>query len=44
MKFRVALLQISSFGDDQSKNLAKGVQACREAKALGAYLAVFPEL
>jgi predicted amidohydrolase len=44
MKFRVALLQISSFGDDQSKNLAKGVQACREAKALGADLAVFPEL
>ena len=44
MKFRVALLQISSFGDDQSKNLVKGVQACREAKALGADLAVFPEL
>lgn len=44
MKFRVALLQISSFGDDQGKNLAKGVQACREAKALGADLAVFPEL
>jgi len=44
MKFRVALLQISSFGDDQSKNLAKGVLACREAKALGADLAVFPEL
>jgi len=44
MKFRVALLQISSFGDDQGKNLAKGVQACRQAKALGADLAVFPEL
>jgi predicted amidohydrolase len=44
MKFKVALLQISSFGDDQGKNLAKGVQACREAKALGADLAVFPEL
>jgi predicted amidohydrolase len=44
MKFRVALLQISPFGDDQCKNLAKGVQACREAKALGADLAVFPEL
>ena len=44
MEFRVALLQISSLGDDQGKNLAKGVQACREAKALGADLAVFPEL
>jgi predicted amidohydrolase len=44
MKFRVALLQISSIGDDQGKNLAKGVQACREAKGLGADLAVFPEL
>src|SRR5258708_26824352 len=44
MKFKVALLQITSFGADQGKNLAKGVQACREAKALGADLAVFPEL
>jgi predicted amidohydrolase len=44
MKFKVALLQIAPFGDDQRKNLAKGVQACREAKALGADLAVFPEL
>lgn len=44
MKFRVALLQISPFSDDQGKNLPKGVQACRQAKALGADLAVFPEL
>jgi N-carbamoylputrescine amidase len=44
MNFKVALLQISSFGNDQGKNLAKGVQACREAKVLGANLAVFPEL
>ncbi len=44
MKFKVALLQIPSFGDDQGKNVAKGVQACREAKALRADLAVFPEL
>lgn len=44
MKFNVALLQISSSGGDQDKNLAKGVQACRKAKALGADLAVFPEL
>jgi predicted amidohydrolase len=44
MKFKVALLQISSLGDDQGTNQAMGVQACREAKGLGADLAVFPEL
>src|ERR1700746_854535 len=44
MKFRVALLQISSFADDQGKNLAKGIQVCRQAKTFGADLAVFPEL
>src|SRR5438477_6276001 len=44
MKFKIALLQIAAFRDDQEKNLAKGDQACREANALGADLAVFPEL
>ena len=44
MKFRVALLQIASLGNDSRKNLAKGLESCREAKALGADLAVFPEL
>lgn len=44
MKFKVALLQVTSFGDDQEKNLAKGVRACGEAKAAGADLAVFPQL
>jgi predicted amidohydrolase len=44
MKFTVALLQIAPFGNDQNRNLAKGLQYCREAKALGADLAVFPEL
>jgi predicted amidohydrolase len=44
MKFKIALLQITAFGDDQKKNLAKGLEACREAKAIGADLAVFPEL
>ena len=44
MKFIVALLQIAPLGNDQSRNLAKGLQYCREAKALGADLAVFPEL
>jgi predicted amidohydrolase len=44
MKFRVALLQIAAFGNDQTRNLAKGLQCCRDAKAAGADLAVFPEL
>jgi predicted amidohydrolase len=44
MKFKIALLQIKAFGDDQEKNLSKGLEACREAKALGVDLAVFPEL
>ena len=44
MEFTVALLQIAPFGNDQSRNLAKGLQYCGEAKALGADLAVFPEL
>src|SRR5439155_7142952 len=35
---------IAPFGNDQNRNLAKGLQYCREAKALGADLAVFPEL
>ncbi len=44
MKFNIAMLQIAAAGDDQQKNLATGVRACHEAKALGADLAVFPEL
>jgi hypothetical protein len=32
MKFKAALLQTSSFSEDQGKNLAKGIQACREAR------------
>jgi N-carbamoylputrescine amidase len=44
MKFTVALLQIMPSGDDQNRNLTKGLEYCRKAKALGADLAVFPEL
>src|SRR5438046_9468733 len=44
MKFTVALLQITPWGDDQNRNLAKGLEYCRKAKALGADLSVFPEL
>lgn len=44
MRFTVALLQIAPHGDDQSRNLEKGLGRCREAKSMGADLAVFPEL
>lgn len=44
MRFTVALLQIAPHGKDQSRNLEKGVARCREAKSMGADLAVFPEL
>ena len=44
MKFRIALLQIAPFGSDQETNLSKGLQCCREAKAMGADMVVFPEL
>lgn len=44
MNFRVALLQIAAFGNDQNRNLAKGRKFCPDAKALGADLAAFPEL
>lgn len=44
MNFRVALLQIAPCGNDQTRNLEKGLKFCREARALGADLALFPEL
>jgi len=44
MKLKLALLQIAPYGNDQNRNLAKGLQYCRNAKALGADLVVFPEL
>ncbi len=44
MNFRVALLQVAAFGNDQSRNLQKGLRCCRDAKFAGADLAVFPEL
>lgn len=40
---KIALLQISPLGDTQ-KNLEKGVEACRQAKELGADIALFPEM
>ena len=44
MRFAVALLQIAPYGNDQVRNLKKGLKCCREAKSMGAELAVFPEL
>jgi len=44
VNFKIALLQISPAGNDQAKNLSIGLARCREAKRLGADLAVFPEL
>ena len=44
MKFKVALLQIKPRGNDHDKNLEAGLRYCRDAKALSADLAVFPEL
>jgi predicted amidohydrolase len=44
MNFKVALLQIAPLGDDLNRNLAKGIEYCRKAKAAGADLAIFPEL
>lgn len=44
MNFRVALLQLSAHGTDIVKNLVKGEDACRRAAALGADIALFPEM
>ncbi len=43
-QINVALLQISAHGRDTEANLAKGREACREAVASGAHLALFPEM
>jgi predicted amidohydrolase len=40
----VALLQIAAHGRDTEANLAKGLEACREAAAAGAHIALFPEM
>lgn len=41
---RVALLQMSSHGNDQEANLSKGEAFCRHAHQLGADIALFPEM
>ena len=40
----VALLQIAAAGRDLDANLERGLRACRDAKAMGADLALFPEM
>ncbi|HZP57559.1 MAG TPA: carbon-nitrogen hydrolase family protein [Dehalococcoidia bacterium] len=42
--FTVAMLQIAPCDADVAANAAKGEAACREARALGADLALFPEM
>lgn len=42
--FKIALLQIMPEEPNQNSNLAKGLEACRKAKDLGADIALFPEL
>jgi len=41
---QVALLQLTACGADQDANLAKGEAACRRAAAMGADIALFPEM
>ena len=41
---RVALLQMTSCGDDRDANRAKGETFCRLARARGADIALFPEM
>jgi N-carbamoylputrescine amidase len=44
MILRVALLQMTAPGVDQEANRRKGDASCREAKARGADIALFPEM
>jgi predicted amidohydrolase len=40
----IALLQMTACGNDQAANLAKGEAFCRQAQAMGADIALFPEM
>ena len=42
-ELRVALLQMKS-EQSQAQNLQKGIHYCRKAKAMGADIALFPEM
>jgi len=41
---RIALLQMASSGYDQEANLSKGEAFCRQAREMGADIALFPEM
>lgn len=41
---KIALLQMTGCGDDRDANLAKGESFCRRAHAMGADIALFPEM
>ena len=41
---QIALLQMASRGNDQQANLVKGEAYCRRASAMGADIALFPEM
>jgi predicted amidohydrolase len=43
-ELNVALLQLTACRDDQAANQAKGEAYCREARRMGADIALFPEL
>ena len=44
MLIKVALLQMTGCGDDKEANRVKGTAFCRKAKAMGADIALFPEM
>jgi N-carbamoylputrescine amidase len=44
MHITIALLQMTSFGNDQRANLSKGEAFCRRACDMGADIALFPEM
>ena len=41
---KVALLQMTGCGTDRAASLAKGEAFCRRARAMGADVALFPEM
>jgi N-carbamoylputrescine amidase len=43
-ELHIALLQLAGAGYDRDLSLTRGLEACREAAARGAHLALFPEL
>jgi predicted amidohydrolase len=44
MHITIALLQMTSYGNDQDANLSKGESFCRRARDMGADIALFPEM